>query len=178
MNDVASRKIDGAELGEKAAAPDHVCEGIVDDDAPHRKEDGEGREAHPLDDGSRNKCRRDDREHHLIDGKAEVWNGREPGADVGSDPVHSEPVQIADDPSDVARKRQGVTKENPENGSHTHAKDTGEHRVDDILSFDEASVEEGEARCHEEHQGGRNQEPGNVGVHVTLLMVKIKEATG
>ena len=77
---------------------------------------------------------------------------------------------IADQPAaDVVAERLGVPVEHPEHADQRQRPEAHHHHVEDALRADHAAVEERQAGCHEQHQGGAGQNPrGVAGVHGNL----------
>ena len=73
VNDGAAGEIEHALLEQPAVdVPDPVADRVVNDRCPEKREQAPGTELHPFGDRSDDEGRRDDREHHLIDGEEEL----------------------------------------------------------------------------------------------------------
>ena len=75
MDDQAAGKVESPQLGQKTAAPDPVCHGIIDEDGPEEYKNTERTEADPFGKGPCNEGRRNDGKHALEGNEGQLRNG-------------------------------------------------------------------------------------------------------
>lgn len=159
----ATGEVDDAELEEPAArAPDPMGDGEVDDGDPERDEQGPGGELDPVGEGAADQCGGDDGEHQLEDGE-DVDGDRVAVPELGdTDPAEADVVRVpADDGADVGAEGEAESVEHPQDRDDPEADEAHHQHVEGALDADHASVEKGQARGHEHHQGGADEhEPG------------------
>jgi hypothetical protein len=162
VNHDAAREVEHAHLGHPAAvAPNPVGQGIVDQGRPQQREQRIGRELEALGVGARDERRRDDGEHHLIGEEQHVRNGVAlPWRQIHT--AHEREGQTADEPAVIGTVGQRVPEEHPLQGHESQHHEAVHERGEDILGADQAPVEEGQARHHEQHEPGRDQDPRGI----------------
>ena len=66
MHHDAAREIEHAPTRKQAAAPDHVREGVINEQLPEDEKGKVGLKGDSIDEGAGNEGRRNDGEHHLV----------------------------------------------------------------------------------------------------------------
>ena len=154
----AAREVENAELGEPAAAPDPVRDRRVDEDRPERDEGEVRPEAHAVDDRAGDQRGGDDGERRLVGHEQHV---RDRALRVDAHVIEEREREVAEV---VAAGAEGerVAEERPGHAAHAEGGEAHHQRVQRILRPDQAAVEEGDARCHEEHERRGYENPRRV----------------
>ncbi|OQB96371.1 MAG: hypothetical protein BWX86_00802 [Verrucomicrobia bacterium ADurb.Bin122] len=171
VDDDAAGEVDGLDgaggiaeaIHPAADAPDHVCDGEIDDKHPEGTEEDDSRELHALGDGADGERRGDDREHHLVDGEEAVGDpGRVVGIGGHADIAEEDVVESAEE-GPAWGKGEAVA-----DGPPQQADDAGERKAlgkdgEHVFAADQPAVEECQAgEGHKEDQGGTRHDPGAV----------------
>ena len=165
VDDGATCEVEGAPLEQPAIGREHpVGHRRVDEDRPEGQEQQPAAEAHAVGRRPGDERRGDDGEHHLEGDERQRRNGQRLEAGHGATEQSLEPDQVeaADHPAVVLAERQAEGHEGPQHAHQAHAEDVLHEHAEHVLASDHAAVEEGQPRCHEEHQGRRRQYPRSV----------------
>ena len=158
----ATGKVDGVHGVEDPAGAEHPVGGReVDQQAPQDGEYDPGGELHTVSDGAADEGSCDDGEGGLEGDEDESGNG----SDLGShDPVEFEVLGGVADEASPLRVTEGhrVTADHPEDADGPHRNDVHHEHVEHALGPHHTAVEEGEHRCHEQHQGRAGEYPRGV----------------
>ena len=151
VDDGTAREVERAvpNVADPATAPDPVGDGGVDDGDPHDEEDEVGRELEALDEGSRDEGRGDDGEHHLEDDEQQRWDAVVFHL-IDVDARQSEEAQVSYERASFA-ECEAVAPQDPDDAHDGHGHEAVHERAYDVSGADEASVEEGQSRRHEQH---------------------------
>ena len=161
VDDQAAGEVQGAEFSQEAAAPDPVCHGVVNEDGPEQDEDDESVELHAFRKGPCNQGRSNDGEHALESDESHFRNGpvfQDGHADTGQ----ADFIKRTDETINICAECHGVADEDPFYGNHGDDEETLHDRRQDVLIADHAAIEEAQARCHDEYQGGADEDPGRI----------------
>ncbi|MPM97347.1 hypothetical protein SDC9_144520 [bioreactor metagenome] len=148
--------------GEPVAGEHPVSQRGVDEDQPEHREGGPRGERRPLGDGARQQRHRDDRETPLESGEGQRRDGAHGRVAVDERIEEGELERVADDATQRVAERFAVTDHRPGDAHGGGAHEAHHHHVEHALGADHASVEEGQTRCHQQHQRRAGQQPGGV----------------
>ena len=165
MNNGAAGVIQGAHVPDETAyAPHHMAHGVIDQGAPEEDEQAVRREAGPFHDAAAHDGGGQDGKGHLEHGEENMGNGfRIVRICCHAHMFKERPVQVLDDAAHIGAKGKRVAVDEPlhcENGQAHHGHHDG---IDCILAANEAAVEKGQGRSHNEHQQGSNGHIGYIG---------------
>lgn len=151
----AAGEVDDAHLVQPAAgAPDPVGDREVDDGDPQRDEQGPGGELDPVGEGAADQGGGEDGEHQLEHGEDVDRDGVAVPEFGDADPAEADEVRApADDGAGVGAEGEAEPVEHPQDRDDPEADEAHHQHVEGALDADHASVEEGEGRGHEHHQG-------------------------
>ena len=146
VNGGAAGEVERAALAEPAS--EHPLEHRhVDQQRPHRHEDGPRRELHPVGHGTTDERRRDGSEH------PEEGNGRElPSVVVDADAGEHRKVERAEEVVLERLRRQRVAHQHPQHRDHQHAVEVHHQHVEHVASAVHAAVEERKTGNHEQDE--------------------------
>lgn len=71
-------------------------------------------------------------------------------------------IKRTDETINICAECHGVADEDPFYGNHGDDEETLHDRRQDVLVADHAAIEEAQARCHDEYQGGADEDPGRI----------------
>jgi hypothetical protein len=159
VDDGSAGEVQGAHVGQPAAGEHPVGDRPVDQHQPHGDEHRVGRELEAVGGRPGDQRRRDDRERHLVRAEQHERNGqgRKELVGGGTDAhVFQEGVVEVADHAGVAGIAEGQAEHDhrPEDGQQAHGEEVLHQHRQHVLRPDHASIEEGQARRHEQHQGG------------------------
>ena len=161
MNDQAAGKVEGAELGQEAAAPDPVGHGIINKERPNKDEGDKGMKLHAFGKGAGNQGRRDDGKHAL-EGDEGQFRNRSVVEDGHADTGKAYFIKRPDETVNVGTEGHGIADENPFDGNHGDDEEALHNRCQYVFIADHAAVEEAQSRCHEKYQGRTDEHPGGI----------------
>src|SRR5262245_14904841 len=132
-------------------------EWIIDKGCPQQNKNQEGTKFHTFRKGSGDKCRSNDREHHLIDHESLMGNrGGIVGIRFGADSVQAQPVEISDDSTNVRSKRQTVAPQDPLDADYADNDKAMHDSAENVFPSNQAAVEEKETwDRHHQYQSRR-----------------------
>ena len=155
----AAGVVECADLREPAVRIPHpVRDGDVDEQRPDRHEEHPRRELRAVGDRTADQRCGEDRERQLEGREQHLRNLPVHGRRV--DARHAEVFESADDAAVIVAEREAVPDEQPHHGDQGDRDETHHDHVEDALGADHAAVEQGQARRHEQHEGGADQQPG------------------
>ena len=179
VDHVATRVVEGAELGEPAAAPDHEGADGVDAGDPHRGEQHPRLEAHPAEHGAGEDDDGDGGEDEL-----EVDERRAGEVQVGDEPVQQRDARLVElvtrpehrmglahqvvvevRAASAHRRTEGhvVREQGPDDQRHRERVDDHQRRVHRPAALDDAAVEDRQPRdAHDPDERRGDQLPGVV----------------
>ncbi len=142
-------------------------EGDVDQQAPQHQEEQVGLERDAIGEGAANQRRRDDGEHQLEEEERQEGHcGRVHVIGCDAHPSQSNPVQVADDAPHIAAVREAEAHEHPNDGHDAHGDEALHHDRQHVSMPNESTIEERQARGHEEDECGTEEdESGVCGIH-------------
>ena len=141
--------------------PDRVRDREVHQERPAHDERDPATEGGPVRDRTRDQRRRDDREHQLE--RDERERRRRAAHRVrGHQALQADFGEVTDHMPGVAGERQRVADHHPHDRDDGDGDETHHHHVQHALHAHHAAVEEGQAWCHQHHQGGACQDPGGI----------------
>ena len=180
MDHRAAREVDGAAgthiEQESVAGPHPVTQGVVDDQAPQSDEEAIASKANPFGEGAGHDRGGDDGELALEHRKYVLGHALVHDAHV--DAFQEYEVGIPAEPTahDVGAEGHGVAAHGPQHTDHRHGGEGMQHGAQHVLGSDEAAVEHGEARDHQEDQRGRGQHPrGDTRINLRNLRSRGKQ---
>ena len=97
------------------------------------------------------------------------WKAMNSTCGISTSPLRLEPdaaqeeVRGVADPVVAGGERQRVAEHRPQHADESQRDEAHHHRVERVLRADQAAVEEGQRRRHQQHQRGGDQHPGGVG---------------
>ncbi len=174
-------EVDDAQLEEPAArAPDPVRDREVDDGDPEGDEERPRGELDPVGEGTAYQGRGDDGEHQLEHGEDVHRDGVAVPEFGDADPAEADVVRApADDRSRVGAEGEAESVQHPQDRDDPEADEAHHQHVEGALDADHASVEEGQGRGHEHHQGRTDEhEPGVGGRQRRGVCCKRRDAWG
>src|SRR5208283_492576 len=141
VDDDAAGEILHSPLLQEATAPNHVHEGEVNEGEPGCQKQHVGLEGDAVGEGSGDKGRCDDGEHHLIGDEDESGNRVISGgwrAEIDS--AEEGEVEVANDSVPVAAETQRVAVEVPDDGGPAHGDEALNHDGQDVLAAHQSAI--------------------------------------
>ncbi|CAB4725984.1 unannotated protein [freshwater metagenome] len=151
----AASKVECTELREPPAAKHPVSNRRVHKHKPKSDENRVGLELEPVSGCTRDECRGDHSERHLICAEQHEWNCESEcfASRCRVDVVHPGKVEVADEPAVTkVAKRQRESDGHPKDCHQSHGEEVLHQHAEHVFGPNHAPVEERESRCHEEHQ--------------------------
>ena len=173
VNHVTAGKVYRADLRQKSAVcPNHMCHGIIYQDAPEHDKEEQRLEFHSATNRTCDQRRRNHSKHHLEQAEYQIRNRL---------PFHiclcfrntfqSQPAQITDDSKVVCAERQRISKQNPHHDAGTDGDHRSEHRIDCVLPTNQTAVKIRQAGGHKKHKCGTNHHKTNASrIHNTFVL--------
>jgi len=162
VNDHPAGEVEHAVGGEVAAAPGHVRQRQVDEEAPEDEKDQVARELHPVGEGAGDQRRSDDGEHLEVAEMGKCGDAGRPGPGRLADATQREPVEVADEAAPAAREHERVAHEHPNHRDDAHGDEGLHDDRKEVLAPHKAPVEEGYPGGHDGHQCRTDQDESGV----------------
>ena len=136
----------------------------IDQQGPGADEDQPGAEPSAVGDRPGDEGAGDDAEQALEDRKKDRGDGAHDVSLVGEQLAETGILQrVAEQPpTDVVPEGERVAHERPEDEDDRQRAEGHHHHVEDALGANHPAVEQGQTRCHEQHEGAGDQQPGGV----------------
>ncbi|KJE97229.1 hypothetical protein CAOG_010096 [Capsaspora owczarzaki ATCC 30864] len=163
VNDNAASKVERAELGEPAVAPNPVRHRVVDENLPQNNDEHEGAELETLCERARHEQRGDGGKHHLEEGKHSRGNGWRVRRAARERHVQEERiVKGANDATLIGAESERVAKDVPHGAEHGNAAENLRNNRQGVLGAQQACLEKGQRRHHAQHEHKRDGYPCSV----------------
>ncbi len=166
VHDRSASEVECAPLKQPSSwTEDPVGHYRVDDHRPDPEEQNPCGELQAVSGCAGDQGRSDHREHHLEGHEGHGGNGQRPIAEAGDlgEIGEAEVVERPDEPAaDVLTEGQAESEDHPQHADEPEAEEVLHEHAEDILRTHHPGVEERQARHHEQHKGGRGQDPSGV----------------